>query len=250
MIDALLNGKLSPSQENMEDVLTSCVFGAFQHMAPDDGIGRFLQEARGASVEDRPLNDLVIVETPKYTFWPTWVREGLQNCEPDVVLSLKDQVGGIWTVLIEVKFRSGKSAYADSNTDHPTDQLAKEWDHLVRNETYSSSRTVLVYVTSDAIYPRSEIECARQEYDEKRSGTDGYVPFQCYWISWRSLYRILDKVNCTIGRDVRRLALKFGFQEFDGFKTPIAQSTTNWRFDLSYTWCLGGVQKTEWRYGR
>lgn len=173
MLDALLNGKLSSTQENMEDVLTSCVFGAF------------------------------------------------------------------W---------SGKSAHADSSTGHPTDQLAKEWDHLVTDVSDSCSRPLLVYVTSDAIYPQSDIECARKEYDQKRSGTDGYVPFQCYWVSWRLLYRILDKVDCAIGRDVRRLAQKFGFQEFDGF--TIEQVAMNWRFNLGYVWGLAEVQDTEWRYGR
>ena len=48
MLQAMLDGKLSSSQENMEDILTSCVFGSFKYLAPNLGLGAFLKEARGA----------------------------------------------------------------------------------------------------------------------------------------------------------------------------------------------------------
>ncbi len=35
MIPALLHGKLSREQENMEDILTSIVFGVLKHLPPE-----------------------------------------------------------------------------------------------------------------------------------------------------------------------------------------------------------------------
>ncbi len=34
VIDAIVNGKLSREQENMEDLLTSCVFGLLTRVSP------------------------------------------------------------------------------------------------------------------------------------------------------------------------------------------------------------------------
>ena len=45
MIEALLRGKLSREQENMEDVLTSNVFGMLQYVAPESGLFPFLAQA-------------------------------------------------------------------------------------------------------------------------------------------------------------------------------------------------------------
>ena len=45
MIEALLRGKLSREQENMEDVLTSNVFGMLQYVAPELGLFPFLARA-------------------------------------------------------------------------------------------------------------------------------------------------------------------------------------------------------------
>ena len=41
MLQALLNGKLSREQENMEDILTSNVFGLLRYVQPQDGILKY-----------------------------------------------------------------------------------------------------------------------------------------------------------------------------------------------------------------
>ena len=45
MIHALLNGKLSADQENMEDILTSNVFGLLRYLPPEHGLLPFLAHA-------------------------------------------------------------------------------------------------------------------------------------------------------------------------------------------------------------
>lgn len=248
MLQALLGGKLSSSQENMEDVLTSCVFGSFRYMNPNDGLGVLLKEARGVDRDDRPFSRLSITSEPRYLFWPFWDAEGYQNCEPDVVVEFEDSNGNNWLVLIEVKFRSGKSAYADDESDIPTDQLAKEWDQLLAQSAKLGSEPMLVYVTSDVIYPSDDINNAIEEYRMKRKDAPGYKPMRCYWLSWRSLYRMFENSEETIGADLRALANKLGLKEFDGFSSADNSHLADWRYSIRYEWFERSAHPTTWRY--
>jgi len=45
VIPAFLKGKLTLKQENLEDLLTSCVFGRLQYVPPEVGLCRFLAKA-------------------------------------------------------------------------------------------------------------------------------------------------------------------------------------------------------------
>jgi hypothetical protein len=46
MMPALLHGKLSKEQQNMEDVLTSTVFGLLEYVDSNEGVLPFLSRAR------------------------------------------------------------------------------------------------------------------------------------------------------------------------------------------------------------
>jgi len=88
MIEALLRGKLSREQENMEDILTSNVFGMLQYVAPELGLFPFLAQAKTIA-GDCPLGFLTAVCDPgqarvEYDFWPQWPQS-----EPDVVLRIQ-----------------------------------------------------------------------------------------------------------------------------------------------------------------
>ena len=248
MLQALLRGKLSSNQENMEDVLTSCVFGCIRYLNPNDGLGLLLKEVRGSGRIGQPFADLRIVSDPMYEFWPSWRDDGLQNCEPDVVIRFVDSNSKSWVVLVEVKYHSGKSAYADDDIDVPTDQLAKEWDHLVVQSLEHSFEPMLIYVTSDVVYPTQDISNAAEEYRKKRRGSSKYRPMRCCWLSWRSLYRIFQDSESTAAADIRSLADRLGFKEFAGF-SPIGNiQLAQWRYRVRYNWVGRRTHATAWRY--
>ena len=247
MLQALLGGKLSSSQENMEDILTSCVFGSFRYMSPNDGLAVFLEQARGVDRDDRPFSDLRIADV-EYDFWPSWELEGSTNCEPDVVLYITDSNNNRWLALIEVKYRSGKSSLAEQGSRAPTDQLAKEWDHLTRRATDQGCKPVLIYVTADVIYPASDIRHGNDDYDDHRLNTSAYEPFRCYWISWRSLYGVFCRQKGKVASDLRALAEKLGFKEFDGFRGDTNILPTKWAYELSYNWTTRESGPINWGY--
>ena len=247
MLQALLDGKLSSSQANMEDVLTSCVFGCFKYDEPNDGLGIFLRAARGSNQDDRPLEALDIHKA-KYIFWPAWNVDGLSNCEPDVVLEIETRDNRRLMVLVEVKFRSGKSAYADEASDAPTDQLAKEWDHLVKKAIEQESDPVLLYVTSNALFPGDDISAAGREYKKKRLNSANYRPFRCHWISWRSLFQMFNGRNGPIATDLSALAKKLSFKEFDGYGFSGCVGPVNWAYSVAYNWRGFEITTVEWNY--
>ena len=91
MIEALLQGKLSNEQENMEDLLTSMVFGSFRRMSVEQGLLPFLRESEEIT-GICPLtqnNKLYSAEYGRYEFWPSWQGfDNVDSCEPDVVIKL------------------------------------------------------------------------------------------------------------------------------------------------------------------
>ncbi len=91
MLDALLQGKLSREQENMEDMLTSMVFGTFRRVPAYRGLLPFLREA-DQIIGTHPLpqthNDYS-ADYDHYEFWPSWQEfDNVASCEPDVVINL------------------------------------------------------------------------------------------------------------------------------------------------------------------
>lgn len=249
MLQAILNGKLSSSQENMEDILTSCVFGSFNYLEPNLGLGTFLKVARGAETTDRPFATLDI-KSVEYEFWPYWDQQGYENCEPDVVLKIDGINGQQLLILVEVKYQSGKSAYADEAVEAPTDQLAKEWDNLLVIAKAQGREPILLYVTADVVFPAQDIDDARREYEAKRHPVSRRHLFRCYWVSWRSLYQMFDDVQGELPADLRRLADKLGFKEFNGFSTPRGLSGIQWRYSTKYDWTVPRSPLVEWRFRR
>ena len=82
MLMALLKGKLSREQENMEDILTSNVFGLFQYLPPSEGLLPFLAQTEGEGMS-RPLASLkdATDATAQYDFWPQWTDASGAACE-------------------------------------------------------------------------------------------------------------------------------------------------------------------------
>jgi len=246
VIEALLNGKLSREQENMEDILTSCVFGLLRLIAPSRGLFPYLAHAKTMNGE-QPLVDIAERlsdnEYPvEYNFWPRW-----EHCEPDVVLSIRQRHRQDVLLAVEAKYRSGKSSEADEDEVNVTDQLAREWRDLAPRAHASKMRPILVYLTTDVALPQADIQNSLNELEEKGGG-DALTPTIC-WLSWRHLQKLPTSENDPVLVDIRRLVDRLGLTFFAGISPvkPIRLVWTfqgtfpTWRYDVTKIHC-------DWRF--
>lgn len=131
MLHAQLHGKLSREQENLEDILTSNVFGTLSYLSAGDGIMRLLARCEGEVTAElrRCLEELSLSDTQaEFVFWPWLEAAGCKRCQPDVLIRLTGMGHIRVLVLIEAKYRSGKSSFAanlDDTASRPNDQLAR-----------------------------------------------------------------------------------------------------------------------------
>jgi len=261
MIPAILKGKLSRQQENMEDILTSCVFGTLRYLPPEQGLFPFLKCTKtedGDGVEDLNLGPGASVE---YEFWP-WLHERVPGgdgeswcipCEPDVLLKIKPPVGRPIYILIEAKFRSGKSSDATDKRDDPNDQLAREWDNLVALAERKDAEHHLIYLTADVGIPTDEIQVSKDDYLSNRPG----ATFSCGWLSWRHLDHSVRRqdglrVDNTCLRDLISLCKRLDLRFFDGV-TSIEPEELYWRFQPAqqiFDWLDRTPEDITWRFIR
>ena len=164
------------------------------------------------------------VRATGWRFWPRLAHPNCTPCEPDVELSLTDGNGPL-LLLIESKYRSGKSSFATGDEhERPNDQLAREFDNLKR--AAGTGRCAVVYVTTDPYCPEAEIRESAAEYRTKR-GSDPDI----FWTSWRFLAPLLEVVTLTrpgMLRDMCDLLLSLDLTTFTRLRTSFA--TPAWAF--------------------
>ena len=257
MIPALLHHKLTFKQENMEDILTSNVFGMLKyHAQPKSGLFRFLASA--TTIDGcRPLASLLddLAEaTVEYDFWPQWA-----HCEPDVALNIRAKSSCL--VGIEAKYWSGKSSRAveanESGTTeeeegepgeedeggpdegsedqprdeeamrHPSDQLAREWENLVVKASKLHAQPVLIYLTADLHCPKEEILDSIKDCNKVPAGSP--TPMIC-WLSWRELPRLFRGTRDPHLADLAALADEMQLTFFQGV-SDVAEIHADWTFN-------------------
>lgn len=232
MLLAQLRHKLSRSEEESEDLLTSNVFGAFKYSEDPLLLGRFLAEARFL----RTGSCLTVgeVRTCEYRFWP-WLKDTeAAGCEPDVVLLLEDGEQRKSLIGIEAKYRSGKSSRATED-GAPTDQLAREWIALrAEMRNVGADRFHLVYVTTDFGMPREAIDESLKELDRKCLMA-GEVPADIAWLSFRRLPRLLSGASEPILRDLHVLMREAMLVEFEGVALPPIEWPSAFEFQRAQT---------------
>ena len=229
MFAAQIRNKLTRSEEDMEDLLTSNVFGIWRYMPPQVGLLQFLQTAKRLDkVSPFRLNSIV---TADLQFWP-WLQEGDdKGAEPDVLIEMSTYDQQKWLVLIESKYLSGKSSLPTSKKEslQPTDQLAREMYNLRRKaQRESFTEYALIYVTAHTIMPKSDIQEAIDELTEKTG--DGSAD-HFYWTTWRILPKVFtevmgtcEKVNATILADLCLIIKQLGLLFFEGI------TSNGWNF--------------------
>lgn len=218
MLLAQLHNKLPASDERLEDLLTSNVFGAFKYSGRPEALHAFLARAvprRGVRAPPLPQ-----FERADYRLW-AWFdgAADVHGCEPDVVLHLGHADGTRSLVGIEAKLLSGKSS-RPTHAGPITDQLAREWlalDRLAAAE--GAARCVLVYITADAAPPWSDLDEAQRELDRKRPGD----PADLRWLSWRVLPGVLAGSRDAIFIDLVCLLRRAGLTWFEGLPKPLPE---------------------------
>ena len=124
MYIAQIENKLTRQDERMEDLLTSNVFGLWRYISANFGLLQFLRTSQ--DVDGNPI--YLPLDDCKATldFWP-WLKEysDAKGAEPDVLVSLVYPSGEKLLILIEAKYLSGKSSFADKG-ETPNDQIARE----------------------------------------------------------------------------------------------------------------------------
>ncbi len=255
MFQALLRGKLSRDQENMEDILTSNVFGVFKYLPPERALFPFLSKAK--SLEGKNLSE-TLFPNPKieYEFWP-WLEEaGCNGCEPDVRIDLTWPNGKKTIVLVEAKYRSGKSSEEDEEDrgDNPSpedtrllvDQLAREWDNLKKIAERESAEPVLIYLTAHLSRPVEDILSS-----QKALSSRGQEKADIYWLSWRHLPSLVEKKGLEMLDDLTAILRRMNLTFFEGIHVD-ALPPVNWSFEIqpmTLDWAFPDY-RPEWRFVR
>ncbi len=204
MLDAIAHRKLPQQVLNMEDVLTSCVFGTLlrEEYVPLYLIP-FLNQAQNINGE-QPLQRIPGDISISISFWP-WLQGKEQGCQPDIVIEYSDGT----LLLVEAKHLSGKSNLlvdtddslnancegdclddlSDKNIFY-ADQLTREWDVLF-STCQSTQCQFLVYLTAHHSFPFSEVEESLKEI--KDTATRKKMGSALLWLSWRDLSSLLEK---------------------------------------------------------
>jgi hypothetical protein len=238
MLAAQLKGKLTRKEEDLEDLLTSNVFGSIQYTPNEKGLIPLLSAAED-SIGKNPLKILPNISDVTYEFWPYLDDENGNAREPDVLIHITHETKQQTIILVEAKYKSGKSSEADEGS-RINDQLASEWDILITK--YPDAKPYLLYVTADFSYPNKDIKDSQSEFAKKSHGR-----FDVVWISWRKLPTVLNS-NDPILKDLIKVLRKQGLTFFEGIKIP-AIDRIPWTFKentLYFNWKLNSPEFDWW----
>jgi len=225
MFEAQLHRKLTRPEEDMEDVLTSNVFGIWKYLPKEiaaSGLLNFLQTSVRLDgthfVGPEDINQLDI------QLWRWLHIENLKGAEPDVLIRITDTNNKKWLILIESKYLSPKSSFADWNDPRPTDQLAREMA-LLRQIAINEiiDEYALIYLTAHTTIPIGDIVDSIEELETKTSISSRD---QFYWATWRILPEVLNLIESESVRlndkllvsDLNTILTNLGLYYFKGIK--------------------------------
>ncbi len=245
MLQAQLRGKLTRKEEDMEDLLTSDVFGSLKYVEPLEALMPLL--CRSIDQYEKPLNLSLSSTTSgdiSYEFWPRLEESGCKECEPDVCINIRFAGKPTIMILVEAKYLSGKSSESDGGKA-PMDQLAREWDNLRCLADRKKAIPILLYVTADTDYPRDDVTKSCAEFEDKRKGC-----MKVYWVSWREIPKILSSSNRAILIDLVQVLRRLGLTFFEGInaQNPIS---IKWSFKATADWDWAIYKKYHicWKFG-
>ena len=251
MLEALLKRKLPGKMENMEDVLTSMIFGAFRREPTGRRIFEFLNKAIPISGSNPDFAKCCQVKYNDYEFWPQWpTSRDIGSCEPDVFIRIDRDKEKPLYVLIEAKYHSGISSppTTDGTINH---QLAKEWCHLKRIADKDNAEPWMIYLTKDfgPSEPRKAIQDAFKEIRDKQ-GNAAENDMHISWLSWRILSDLYINESETALRDISDAARCLGLVWFQTEWCYEILPQSNYKFDnqqREFSW-PPKVYRNTWRF--
>lgn len=255
MLIGLQKGKLggwfkSPFTD-IEDLLTSVVFGSLKYVPVAEGLLPFLGSARtsdGVTLSES-LRGATQVE---YQFWPRWdASSGSDDMgagsEPELVLRLFREGETFAWILVEAKLWSGKSSTA-TQSGPVADQLGRYWVQLRARVPTNEVPMAVVYVTRGVVLPEQEFEETQRELASKNEPA---APL--YWLSWRHFESALRRSKHPLVCDVRDM-----LQDAWGLSMPETAwswpdgvpnaSVPAWQFDPDWSWPARTVSMNAWAF--
>jgi hypothetical protein len=163
-----------------EDVLTSTIFGNLRYFSDQNILIHFLNEAIDINGDKLKIDDENIFEIH---FWEKfYIKNNHQYDEPDLYLTNAN-----YDIIIECKYfsiLSEVSASNDNKIDY-SNQIIR-YSKIIEK---SNRNKVIIYLTRDAIMPYKIISSTIRKL--KRN-------IHLYWLSWRMLYKAMDKLRNQI----------------------------------------------------
>ena len=242
MFIAQLKNKFTRPEEEMEDLLTSNVFGVWRYLPTQLGLVQFLETSERLDGAKLTLSKEIV--SANFQFWP-WFKGEVNSkaAEPDVLIELNTSDHGKVLIIIESKFLSSKSSIEDES-DLPNDQLAREMCILRKlSKERNLENYALIYVTSHTRLPSKDILKSASELLKKTGdASEGHL----YWTTWRRLPEILNrelfseakKISPgyeTMLKDLKEIITRLKLTFFEGF------STKEWTF-IENRWCFEMLQ--------
>lgn len=226
-----MHGKI-PEVENLEDVLTSNVFGLVKNIPNSHCLFHILRKATDYhdgsdlidNVERRFGVDITEYSHSEYVFWPTHRIYG----EPDLILILKsDEASNPDLILcIEVKYHSKKSGIGDN------DQLRRYFDSLrdESNRNHYLNRSIrffrgkfigIIYVTN---------RTQKREVDEsikmlEQDGDDHDYGEMFFRLKWSDITKVFKNMKVQQSEykktfeDIYNFLIYKDLKEFEGIPT-------------------------------
>lgn len=229
MIQAVIGGKLPRCYENSEDILTSTIFGTLRYLKPDTLLIPFIESAFLYNKKRTTLGEAlerigIRLENYKkvdYIFWTNNLNYG----EPDLILIFKDHNQSLKDLLliIEVKFKSGKSGLDDK------DQLVRYFEAVnydIENFTdpsvsnFKGLKGYIIYLTANKAH--LEIDDSSKIIEERYNVKD-----KIFHLRWQDLYKILEgkQGDClqyekAIINDLLLYMDRLGLWDYKGISLP------------------------------
>jgi hypothetical protein len=163
MYQAELRGKLSSSNEEKEDILTSNVFSFLKYSNRTLFLSGFLHLLK-IQVTNKA------VEKAKFEFWPQYD----DHTEPDVIV-----IVGPYYLLFEAKYLSDFG----EETERLEGQIIRELKQGLLEAENNKKRFFYIPITANYVHPASILEEAPIQYHR-----------YCKWINWQKVAQLINSI--------------------------------------------------------
>ena len=271
MTIAELHGKLAPERPNgvheqLEDLLTSDVFGTMKYAGWEHGFLDWLLQAEPAPVEPAPPPISTYLAAGRisyvdYAFWPTLKNKR----EPDVALLFRIEERYPVVVLVEAKYMSGTSDWEGEEDADPWALTGNQIADQVRGLHQMAAEEVLTWFESTPTWQEmnrrqgiqkihlfltmhTRMPARQYELSQQKLPTPWPVP--AYWLSWTSLPEMLqshldqsDRHLAALIGDLHKLLRRKRLVPFRGFSLKPWQRASNESSFWQETWWSFGPPK-------